>query len=1148
MCGVRHSLILHTIGSLLIVVSFTTSAIEAGYSGGAGNPDDPYRIATAADLIALGETPEDYDKHFILTADIDLDPNLPGRKVFDKAAIAPDWNAPFTGVFDGNGHTISNFRCISTSTGLIGLFGCVGGEVKDLTFVDTMIDAKAGKDVGSLAGSLGYGSISGCSVRNATVKGGTIVGGLVGDNGGAITNCCSSGIIDGNSVGGLVGINIFGEISSSYSTGAVSGDSPVGGLVGQNGGPGPGEMVSGGVYNCYSTCSVSGTAAVGGLVGLNDWGIVKQCYSSGSVSGNERVGGLAGEGDARVAYCFWDVETSGLTVSAGGVGKTTAEMQSAETFLRWGACGPGWTIDEGRDYPHLAWENMSGEFITAPTFGGGAGTAEDPYLIYTAEQLNTIGLSSCNWDKHFKLMADIDLSAFDGEDGRPVFNVIGSGQWDAFTWRWDAFTGVFDGNDHTVSHLTLVGEDYLGMFGYLERGAQVRNLGIVDVNIVGSGSFVGALAGLSRGDLNRCYSSGAVYGGWSVGGLLGASLGWTNWDPAVTQCHSTCVVSGNDWLGGLVGSNGGVLTQCFSAGEVSGRDSVGGLVGRNGRGTVSKCYSTGSVSGDSDVGGLVGHNDNGSIATSYSTGAVSGDESVGGLVGCNGSPYSSRNRSIITTSYSTGRISGNKSVGGLVGFHYYGSITASFWDMGTSGQITSAVGTGLTTAAMQDINTYLNAGWDFVDEVVNGTCDYWQMSPGDYPQLHYHIGDGPAMPEGLGTAQEPYLIRDVRDLGTVWFKPLAHYRLETSLDLSGIMWSMAVVPWFGGTFDGNGYVISNLQIQGGSYLGLFGELGSEAKVSHLRIEAVDVNGDRYVSGLAGKNWASITNCYSTGTVIGHWYVGGLAGSSENGSITASHSNGTVRGDVRVGGLVGENYRGNITNSDAIGAVNGNVSVGGLAGNNYGGGITASHSTGTVSGDMWVGGLVGYNFSFNYYSRDSITASYSTGVISGNSRVGGLVGHNELGAITASYSAGTVSGDVRVGGLVGWHDRGRIAASYSTGAVGGDARVGGLVGYSWRGNIDASFSAGTVNGNEDVGGLVGHQAHGSATASFWDTETSGQMTSSGGTGRTTAEMKTAITFLEVGWDFADEAENGTEDIWWILEGQDYPRLWWETEDN
>jgi len=69
-------------------------------------------------------------------------------------------------------------------------------------------------------------------------------------------------------------------------------------------------------------------------------------------------------------------------------------------------------------------------------------------------------------------------------------------------------------------------------------------------------------------------------------------------------------------------------------------------------------------------------------------------------------------------------------------------------------------------------------------------------------------------------------------------------------------------------------------------------------------------------------------------------------------------------------------------------------------------------------------------------------------------------------------------------------------------------------------------------------------NGEITNSFWDKETSGQSTSAGGTGKTTAEMQTTDTFLEAGWDFVDETENGTEDIWWILEGQDYPRLWWE----
>jgi hypothetical protein len=67
-----------------------------------------------------------------------------------------------------------------------------------------------------------------------------------------------------------------------------------------------------------------------------------------------------------------------------------------------------------------------------------------------------------------------------------------------------------------------------------------------------------------------------------------------------------------------------------------------------------------------------------------------------------------------------------------------------------------------------------------------------------------------------------------------------------------------------------------------------------------------------------------------------------------------------------------------------------------------------------------------------------------------------------------------------------------------------------------------------------------------TCSFWDAQTSGRSTSAGGTGKTTVEMQTGKTFSDAGWDFVGETKNGTEDLWWIDEGKDYPRLWWERE--
>jgi len=76
-------------------------------------------------------------------------------------------------------------------------------------------------------------------------------------------------------------------------------------------------------------------------------------------------------------------------------------------------------------------------------------------------------------------------------------------------------------------------------------------------------------------------------------------------------------------------------------------------------------------------------------------------------------------------------------------------------------------------------------------------------------------------------------------------------------------------------------------------------------------------------------------------------------------------------------------------------------------------------------------------------------------------------------------------------------------------------------------------------------LVGYNYQDSSvTSSFWDMETSGQTISAGGIGKTTAEMQTENTFTGAGWDFMNETDNGTEDIWWIDEGKYYPRLWWE----
>jgi hypothetical protein len=354
---------------------------EAKYSGGTGEPNDPYQIATAEDLMLLGESPEDNGKHFILTADIDLDPNLPGRKVFDRAVVGPytyvvaeGWQGmPFTGVFDGNGKKIYNFSYTSTDRNCVGLFGTVddpNAQIINLGLVNPDIEAGTRASVGSLVGWLKTGRIVGCCVEDGSVSGRFYVGGLVGQNGGTIINSYSTGNISGNdNVGGLIGGNT-GTVDGCYSTCNVMGTRNVGGLVGQNGDIVGWSLImySGTIFNCYSTGSVSGHSVVGGLVGIYYVGTTTNCYATGKVLGNKYVGGLVGSGVfglGEVEACFWDIETSGLTSSGGGIGLTTAEMQTASTFINAGWDFVGeidngtediWWIDEGRDYPRLWWE------------------------------------------------------------------------------------------------------------------------------------------------------------------------------------------------------------------------------------------------------------------------------------------------------------------------------------------------------------------------------------------------------------------------------------------------------------------------------------------------------------------------------------------------------------------------------------------------------------------------------------------------------------------------------------------------------------------------------------------------------------------------------------------------------------------------
>ncbi|MDA0524439.1 Ig-like domain repeat protein [Methanococcoides alaskense] len=383
----------------------------------------------------------------------------------------------------------------------------------------------------------------------------------------------------------------------------------------------------------------------------------------------------------------------------------------------------------------------------ATPFAGGDGTAGDPYQISTVEQLQNMNSGP---SANYILINDIDASVTSGWNSGAGFKPIGN-----YT---NKFTGNFEGQDHEITGLYInrPTTEFVGLFGWIDVGSEINNVGLTDINITGKND-VGGLAGGIQGNITLSYALGDVSGTFDrVGGLVGniyfgyvdqsystgnvtgtvdyvgGLVGWN--EGSVTQSYSTSNVinsgvctgglvglnqnSINDsystgnvnvtgyYAGSLVGANIGSLNQSYSTGNVTSNTYyVGGLTGYS-EGSVDQSYSTGSVTGFVDIGGLVGWNYYGSVTQSYSTSSVVGggtDSRAGGLVGENAGP--------VDSSYSTGSVVGNgANVGGLIGQNY-DSVTKSHWDTETSGLSTSAGGTGNTTAEMNLQATYV--GWDF---------------------------------------------------------------------------------------------------------------------------------------------------------------------------------------------------------------------------------------------------------------------------------------------------------------------------------------------------------------------------------------------------------------------------------------------------
>jgi hypothetical protein len=504
----------------------------------------------------------------------------------------------------------------------------------------------------------------------------------------------------------------------------------------------------------------------------------------------------------------------------------------------------------GSDYVTIKYVKGTGTGGPGAFIGAGSGTVNDPYQITNVIQLQEMAY---DLSAHYVLVNDINASETINwnwiiEEGIPP--------WEQYPYEdygieylgfepIDNFIGTFDGQNYKITGLYTgrVGEGEVGLFGFTDSGAEIKNVGLVDVNILGDNTAGGLVGHNYGGTITNCSVTGYVYVyDWIAGGLVGE-----NQEGTITDCHTTGNVFAYERAGGLVGSiYAGIINNCYSNATVGAvfdpetgelKESTwhisGGLVGCNFSGLISNSYATGDVRCDGDeVGGLVGEvgDSGGIISNCYATGRVTGwSYYVGGLVG--------NNSGLISDSYATGDVWGvEDTAGGLVGYN--------------AGAINNTYATNCVT------------GWRYVGGLVG---------------------------ENAGTISSSYAT------GYVWCEDEVAggligenvYGAINNTYATGRVTGWAYVGGLiGSSWGGEETLISNSYATGD-------------------VNTWEGNGE-IVGGLVGSNCGAISNTYATGSVTGWHYIGGLVGEND-GTISNSYAIGDVWSEEAAGGLVGYNY-------------------------------------------------------------------------------------------------------------------------------------------------------------------------------------------------------------------------------------------------
>jgi len=905
------------------------------FGGGDGSAGNPYNITDVLDLQAMSGN---LSANYTLVCDIDAtNTSIIGNPSNNQGrGFIPIGNLsdPFTGNFDGQGHTIIGLY-MSGPWNYTGLFGCLaptavienvnldnifvncwqwrgalaglnnGGTIRNCSASGTI--GYASNNTGGLVGRSVGGIIDNCtSSCSVTSTNGNNIGGFVGNAYSAvkITNCHASGTVQGvDNVGGFVGnFNIEGsEISNCSATGNVHGDDLVGGFVGQS-------TLGSDITDCHSAGDVNATGTglgrAGGFIGshggagLVQLTVIQRCYASGDVFGASALGGFAGTNGDTAMACIYDCyalgDVSGTGSTAGGflgswshgpvercysTGAPGAIGGGVGGFVGYVSLDASWLSHDNR------WDNETSGFIT----GSGDGFPAVIQGNYTSQLL--------------------EQNTYQGFDFTNVWWILNGETRPFLRMEWS--TDIRNSHQLQLVHMNLsVNYTLKNDIDLSDTVASSQMWGTS--NAAGKGFMP---LGDNTDSFNRCfdgkgYTISNMYINRStealaVGLFRYLNLGSAPGSRVENLALENCSITGQDSVGGLVGENhGSTIANCSGSGTVHGSDYVGGLIGYLYNCPVMNCSSSSNVIGIGDyVGGLIGESE-GTIMDCSSTGNVSGEYYVGGFVG----------------QIFSGAIMNCTSAGNAIG-------TASYIG-GFAGENSVTI-SNCTSTGNAESDTGNNVG-GFVG---------------------YNGGAAITDCTGAGSAEGD--------------------------------------SWIGGFVGDNDGPITNCSsagsASGSNYTGGFA--GGNRNIISGCSGIGSANGTTvYVGGFAGYNYGSgtIINCTSAGNVGESQYAGGFVGENA-GTIANSSSSGNAIGTSDAGGFVGDNLGGTIRNCYSTGeAIATGEYVGGFAAYNSGTGtIMNCYSIANASGSNYVGGFIGYNSgTIAACFWDTDTSGTSTGIGAG----------------------------------------------------------------------------------------------------------------------------------------------------------------------